>query len=82
MCVAVIAAYEASRISWIFQIHHSVKQIKMSNFADWGVGWRKGKPLFYVVLCSCLTHLSEKCVKMKPKYRLLAQTLAASLTGM
>lgn len=46
-----------------------------------GEGRRKAS-IFYVVLCSCLTHLSEKCVKMKPKYRLPAQTLAASVTGM
>lgn len=79
MCVVAIAAYENSRISWIFRIHHSGKQIKMRNFADLGEG---GSSIFYVVLCSCLTHLSEKCVKMKPKYRLPAQTLAASITGM
>lgn len=61
----------------MFQIHHSVKQIKTSNFAELG-----GQSLFYVVLCSCLTHFREKCVKMKPKYRLPAQTLAARVTGM
>lgn len=46
-------------------------------FVNWGAG---GLYPFYVLLCSCLTHFSEKCVKMKPKYRLPTQTLAASVT--
>lgn len=29
--------------------------------------------LSYVILCCCLTHFSENCVKMKPKYRLPTQ---------
>lgn len=45
MCVAVTAASETSRVSWI---HHSVKQIKMSNFADWGGGGGREQSLCFM----------------------------------
>lgn len=55
----------------------------MSNFADWGGGSRGEESLYFMwFFVSCLTHLSEKCVKMKPKCRLPAQTLAASIAGL